>query len=118
MSFNRTNEDVEIVLQIVKKLKCFDRYPMYVKRELAKVLYYDCFNRGRVVIKQGKLLPGQSGDDGGDGISMMMVIIVISMIIVMIIIIIIIIIIILIIMNNSSNSNNFNFNSNNNNTFR
>ena len=68
MSFNRTNEDVEIVLQIVKKLKCFDRYPMYVKRELAKVLYYDCFNRGRVVIKQGKLLPGQSGDDGGDGI--------------------------------------------------
>ena len=27
---------------------------MYVKRELARVLYYDMFEKGRVVIKQGK----------------------------------------------------------------
>lgn len=44
-----------MVLQVAKKLKCFDRYPMYVKRELAKVLYYDMFEKGRVVIKQGAL---------------------------------------------------------------
>lgn len=54
LSFNRTEEEVEIVLQIAKKMKCFDRYPMYVKRELAKVLYYDEFDKGRIIIKQGK----------------------------------------------------------------
>ena len=53
-SWNRTDEEIEVVLQIVKKLKCFDRYPMYVKRELAKVLYYDKIDKGRVVIKQGE----------------------------------------------------------------
>ncbi|KAL9967240.1 hypothetical protein ACROYT_G025424 [Oculina patagonica] len=53
LSWNRTDEEIEVVLQVVKKLKCFDRYPMYVKRELAKVLYYDMFEKGRVVIKQG-----------------------------------------------------------------
>ena len=54
LSWNRTDEEIEVVLQVVKKLKCFDRYPMYVKRELARVLYYDMFEKGRVVIKQGK----------------------------------------------------------------
>ena len=29
---------------------------MYVKRELAKVLYYDMFDKGRVVIKQGEYI--------------------------------------------------------------
>ncbi|CAH3124264.1 unnamed protein product [Pocillopora meandrina] len=53
LSWSRTEEEVEVVLQVVKKLKCFGRYPMYVKRELAKVLYYDMFEKGRVVIKQG-----------------------------------------------------------------
>ncbi|CAH3175808.1 unnamed protein product, partial [Porites evermanni] len=53
LSWNRTDEEIEVVLQVVKKLKCFDRYPMYVKRELARVLYYDMFEKGRVVIKQG-----------------------------------------------------------------
>ncbi|KAJ7381256.1 hypothetical protein OS493_001373 [Desmophyllum pertusum] len=55
LSWNRTDEEIEVVLQVVKKLKCFDRYPMYVKRELAKVLYYDMFEKGRVVIKQGHI---------------------------------------------------------------
>lgn len=53
LSWSRTEEEVEVVLQVVKKLKCFGRYAMYVKRELAKVLYYDMFEKGRVVIKQG-----------------------------------------------------------------
>ncbi|XP_068760054.1 uncharacterized protein [Montipora capricornis] len=52
-SWNRTDDEIEVILQVVKKLKCFDRYPMYVKRELAKVVYYDKFEKGRVVIKQG-----------------------------------------------------------------
>ena len=56
LSWNRTDEEIEVVLQVVKKLKCFARYPMYVKRELARVLYYDMFEKGRVVIKQGKCL--------------------------------------------------------------
>ena len=62
LSWNRTDEEIEVVLQVVKKLKCFDRYPMYVKRELAKVLYYDMFEKGRVVIKQGK---SQMGEERG-----------------------------------------------------
>lgn len=53
-SWNRPDEEIEVILQVVKKLKCFDRYPMHVKRELAKVLYYDKFEKGRVVIKQGR----------------------------------------------------------------
>ncbi|XP_067022888.1 cyclic nucleotide-binding domain-containing protein 2-like [Acropora muricata] len=52
-SWSRTDEEIEVILQVVKKLKYFDRYPMYLKRELAKVLFYDKFERGRVVIKQG-----------------------------------------------------------------
>lgn len=55
-SWNRTEEDIEVILQVVKKLKCFDRYPMYLKRELAKVIYYDVFEKGRVVIKQGEYI--------------------------------------------------------------
>ena len=54
LSWNRTGEEIDVILQVVKKLKCFARYPMYVKRELAKVLYYDMFDKGRVVIKQGE----------------------------------------------------------------
>ena len=53
-SWSRTDEEIEVILQVVKKLKYFDRYPMYLKRELAKVLFYDKFERGRVVIKQGR----------------------------------------------------------------
>lgn len=56
LSWNRTAEDIEVILQVVKKLKCFDRYPMYLKRELAKVIYYDMFEKGRVVIKQGEYI--------------------------------------------------------------
>lgn len=37
---------------------------MYVKRELAKVLYYDMFEKGRVVIKQGKYMCNETHDSG------------------------------------------------------
>jgi CRP-like cAMP-binding protein len=35
------------------KLACFSRYSLYVRHELAHVLFYDVFERDRVVIRQG-----------------------------------------------------------------
>ena len=67
-----------MVLQVVKKLKCFDRYPMYVKRELAKVLYYDMFEKGRVVIKQGALFHQNKGESNNVDIKLTYVTIYIS----------------------------------------
>ena len=38
------------------RFQCFNRYPLLVKKELAKVIYYDKFEDGRLIIKQGKNL--------------------------------------------------------------
>ncbi|KAK3731514.1 hypothetical protein QZH41_008547 [Actinostola sp. cb2023] len=54
-SWTRSSEEVEQVLRIVKRMKGFDRYPMYVKRELAKVVYYAMYNSRRVIIRQGHI---------------------------------------------------------------
>ncbi len=52
-SFNRTAEELAFLQRFTLKLKCFDRYPVYVRKELASVLYYEAFEKGRVVIRQG-----------------------------------------------------------------
>ena len=54
-SSNRNEEDLKFLEKFTLRLKCFDRYPLYVRKELARVLYYEAFERGRVVIRQGAL---------------------------------------------------------------
>ena len=52
-SWNRTDEELGIVRRFVMKLACFSRYSLYVRQELANVLFYEVFESGRVVIRQG-----------------------------------------------------------------
>ena len=54
-SWTRTEEDLKLLHRFTMRLKCFDRYPLYVRKELASVLYYQAFERGRVVIRQGDI---------------------------------------------------------------
>lgn len=53
VAWSRTEEELEIVRRFVMKLTCFSRYSLYVRHELAHVLFYDVFERGRVIIRQG-----------------------------------------------------------------
>ncbi len=38
---------------VVDRLKCFMKYPRKMKEELAKVIFYETFSDGRVIIQQG-----------------------------------------------------------------
>ena len=53
VAWSRTEEELTIVRRFVMKLPCFSRYSLYVRQELAHVLYYEAFEKGRVVIRQG-----------------------------------------------------------------
>ena len=53
VDWSRTDEEIEVVRRFVMKLAYFNRYSLYVRQELAHVLFYDVFERGRVVIRQG-----------------------------------------------------------------
>ena len=48
----RTKAEVKTIAKILYRLKCFDHYPIQVKQELAKVVYLDRFEDGRIIIKQ------------------------------------------------------------------
>ena len=52
-SWSRNKDELEIVRRFVMKLTCFGRYSVYVRQELAHVIFYEVFERGRVVIRQG-----------------------------------------------------------------
>lgn len=54
-SWLRTEDELKFLHRFTIRLKCFDRYPMYVRKELARVLYYESFDKGRVVIRQGDI---------------------------------------------------------------
>lgn len=54
-SWMRTEDELKFLHRFTIRLKCFDRYPMYVRKELARVLYYESFEKGRVVIRQGDI---------------------------------------------------------------
>lgn len=54
----RNNYEIKVVQKILYRLKCFDRYSILVKQELARVIDYDKFEDGRLIIKQGH--PGSS----------------------------------------------------------
>ena len=52
-AWSRNRDELETVRRFVIKLACFGRYSLYVRQELAHVLFYEVFERGRVVIRQG-----------------------------------------------------------------
>ena len=54
-SWLRTDDELKFLHRFTIRLKCFDRYPMYVRKELARVLCYESFEKGRVVIRQGDI---------------------------------------------------------------
>ena len=54
-SWARTEGDLKLLHRFTVRLKCFDRYPIYVRKDLASVLYYQAFENGRVVIRQGDI---------------------------------------------------------------
>ena len=54
-SWLRTDNELKFLHRFTIRLKCFDRYPMYVRKELARVLCYESFDKGRVVIRQGDI---------------------------------------------------------------
>ena len=41
--------------EVVDRLKCFSKYPRGVKQKLARIIFYECFESGRIIIKQGHL---------------------------------------------------------------
>ena len=51
----RTAEDVSYLHRYTIRLNCFQRYTAYVRKELAKVLYYEKVEKDRVVIRQGNV---------------------------------------------------------------
>ncbi|XP_074651655.1 uncharacterized protein LOC141906307 [Tubulanus polymorphus] len=51
--WERTNEDLACLKDVVKRLKCFDKYSEKVKQEMARVISYDSFDDGRIIIRQG-----------------------------------------------------------------
>ena len=38
---------------VVDRLKCFDKYTRKVKTDLSRVIFYETYNSGRYIIKQG-----------------------------------------------------------------
>ena len=54
-SWLRTHEELKFLHTFTLKLKCFERYPVYVRKELSSVLYYESFEKGRVIIRQGDI---------------------------------------------------------------
>ena len=49
----RTDEELSQIYDVVDRLKCLSRYSRKVKHDLAKVMRYEVYNCGRVLIKEG-----------------------------------------------------------------
>ncbi|XP_041463895.1 cAMP-dependent protein kinase regulatory subunit-like [Lytechinus variegatus] len=52
-SWERTKDELQYLFGFVDRLKCFDRYSTTIRHELAAVIYYDSFEAGRVIVRQG-----------------------------------------------------------------
>lgn len=49
----RTDRDARELVHVVKRLKSFQRYSDGSHFQLARIIYYDCFLPGAVLLKQG-----------------------------------------------------------------
>ncbi len=52
-SWLRTEEEVKYICRYTMRLGCFDRYSVEIRKELAKVMYYEKIEKDRVVIREG-----------------------------------------------------------------
>jgi len=51
--WDRTDEDVDKIRNIVLQMKYFDRYSDAVKTELARVVRFESYGNGRIILQQG-----------------------------------------------------------------
>lgn len=52
-SEDRTSNDLALIHNVVMRIKAFDTYSPALKAELSRVLLYQKFGKGRIVIQQG-----------------------------------------------------------------
>ncbi|XP_030836041.1 uncharacterized protein LOC105438988 [Strongylocentrotus purpuratus] len=52
-TWERTKEELHYLYGFVDRLKSFNRYSKTIRHELAGVLYFDSFEAGRLIVKQG-----------------------------------------------------------------
>ena len=52
-SWARTEDDVKFLHVFTMRLKWFDKYSLYVRKELSRILYYEAYEAGRVLVRQG-----------------------------------------------------------------
>ena len=52
-SWDRTPKDLVLIQNLIMRIKAFETYSLALKAELARVLLYQKFGKGRVVIQQG-----------------------------------------------------------------
>ena len=53
LPIDRTDEDVMLLLDIIDRLSCFKKYPRSTKTALARVMEYERYDYGRILIKEG-----------------------------------------------------------------
>lgn len=53
--WERTEEELAVISWVLSCLKCFSRYSSYVKKELARIIAFESFENGRVVVRQGDI---------------------------------------------------------------
>lgn len=49
----RTEVELKYLYKFIIRLKCFERYSPYIRKELAKLIYYEAYDKDRVIIRQG-----------------------------------------------------------------
>jgi hypothetical protein len=49
----RSPEELRALVFLVHRLKCFDKYSHIDRKDLARILHYECFPAGRTLLKQG-----------------------------------------------------------------
>lgn len=54
-SWQRTDEDLQVIFKAIENLMIFKKFPMLVKQELTRSLQYEAFEDGRIIIQQGNL---------------------------------------------------------------
>jgi len=49
----RSESELQTLREVVDRLKCFQKYHRKIKQEIARVIYYETFEDGRIIIQQG-----------------------------------------------------------------
>lgn len=52
-AWERTEEELELIHTVVDQMKCFEKYSPLVRRELTRVMHFETFEDGRVMLQEG-----------------------------------------------------------------